>query len=432
MKSVYIIISCLCLLITDPVFAQVPEPYGWYRLQSPINESLRKLYFTDLNNGWAASLSGSIIHTTNSGKTWQIQTTNVTTPIVDIFFLGPQKGWALTYPSEPPFGTSILKTDNGGLSWIKDSVFFENEIFSTVFFSNDSIGYVGGQGIKKTTDGGLTWFNAFIEPGGVSTLPVNKFIFYSDIFGYACGGRVDVAGVIWKTTDGGNNWSSQGLSPDQIYDIYIIDSLNAISLSGDPELLYPLAILRTSDAGINWSFTDLPFFGISYALDFINSNEGWAAAGYKFLFSSDGGSNWSEEFLFDSTIVYDLQFVDKFTGFACGENGVLLKFVSPERDLPDKPIIDIGQNFPNPFSEKTTFIISAISTKIDLPVKAKINLYDMLGNEVLSFAEQEFYSGFYDFTFNASDYNEKISSGVYILALMYDNTVISKKIIYMK
>ena len=432
MKSVYIIISCLCFLITNLVFAQVPEPYGWYHLQSPTTESLRKLFFTDLNNGWAASLGGSIINTTNSGKTWQIQTTNVTTPIVDIFFLNPQKGWALTYPSEPPFGTSILKTTNGGINWVKDSVFFENEIFSTIFFSNESIGFIGGQGIKKTTDGGLTWFNSFIEPGGVSTLPVNKFIFYNEVFGYACGGRVDVAGVIWKTTDGGNNWASQGLSPDQIYDIYIIDSLNAISLSGDPELLYPLAILRTSDAGLNWSFTDLPFFGISYALDFINLNEGWAAAGYKFLFSSDGGNNWKEEFLFDSTIIYDLQFVDEFTGFACGENGVLLKFVSPERDLPDKPIVEIGQNYPNPFSEKTTFIISAISTEIDLPVKAQIKIYDIIGNEVISFAEQEFYSGFSPFVFNVSDYKRQISSGVYILALIYDNNVISKKIIYMK
>ena len=203
-------------------------------------------------------------------------------------------------------------------------------------------------------------------------------------------------------------------------------------MSGDPELLYPLAILRTSDAGINWSFTELSFFGISYAIGFINSTEGWSAAGYKLLFSSDGGINWKEEFLFDSTIVYDLQFVDEYTGFACGENGALLKYVSPERDLPDKPIIEIGQNFPNPFKEKTTFIISAISTKLDLPVKAQIKLFDILGNEVLSFSELELYSGFYDFIFNVSDYDAELSSGVYILALFYDNNVVSKKIIYMK
>lgn len=111
----------------------------------------------------------------------------------------------------------------------------------------------------KTIDGGLTWLNSFIEPGGVSTLPINKFSFYSNTFGYACGGRVDVAGVVWRTTDGGNNWSSIGLSPDQIYDVYVIDSLNAVSLSGDPELLYPIAVIKTSDAGITWSFTDLSF-----------------------------------------------------------------------------------------------------------------------------------------------------------------------------
>ena len=123
-----------------------------------------------------------------------------------------------------------------------------------------TLGFIGGNGIKKTTDGGLTWTNAFIEPGGVSTLPINKFSFYSKTFGYACGGRVDIAGVIWRTTDGGNNWTSIGLSPDQIYDVYVVDSLNAISLSGDPELLYPIAIIKTTDAGVSWNFTESALF----------------------------------------------------------------------------------------------------------------------------------------------------------------------------
>ena len=353
LNKVYLVF--LILFFSMLSFAQ--RTSEWERLISPTNETLRRLYFVDKNNGWAVSLGGKIINTIDAGETWHIQNSTVTTPIVDIFFINPNRGWALTYPSEPPFGTSILKTTNGGLDWIKDSVFFENEIFTTIVFLDENTGFVGGNGIKKTTDGGFTWTKSFIEPGGVSTLPINKFSFYSRTFGYACGGRVDVAGVIWRTTDGGNNWSSIGLSPDQIYDVYVVDSLIAISLSGDPELLYPIAIINTTDAGISWAVDTLSFFGISFTIDFLDDKEGWSAAGYKFLYSGDGGKTWTEQFIFDSTIVYDLQFVDKYTGFACGQDGVLLKYTSYKKFAPDKPIFEIGQNHPNPFSEKTTFYV---------------------------------------------------------------------------
>jgi hypothetical protein len=356
----------------------------------------------------------------------------VTTPIVDIFFINPNRGWAITYPSEPPFGTSILTTSNGGTDWVKDSVFFENEIFSTIIFLDENVGFIGGNGIKKTTNGGLTWTNAFIEPGGVSTLPINKFSFYSKTFGYASGGRVDIAGVIWRTTDGGNNWTSIGLSPDQIYDVYVVDSLNAISLSGDPELLYPIAIIKTTNAGITWDYSELPFFGVSFAIDFLDDKEGWSAAGYKFLSTNDSGKTWIEEFIFDSTIVYDLQFVDKYTGFACGQDGVLLKYTSYKKFAPDKPTFEIGQNHPNPFSEKTTFYVYSATPDFDLPARAQIKLFDVLGNEILTLADQEFYSGVYEFTFNPSKEYKNISSGVYFLTLISGDIKQSMKILYIR
>ena len=424
-----IFFSFLLFAITD-LFAQ--EPYGWTKLKSPTNETLRRLYFVDEKNGWAVSLGGKIINTTDAGKTWEIQNSSVTSPIVDIFFINPNRGWAITYPSEPPFGTTILTTANGGKIWTKDSVFFANEIFSTIVFLDESKGYIGGNGIKKTTDGGLTWKNSFIEPGGVSTLPINKFSFYSKTFGYACGGRIDVAGVVWRTTDGGNNWSSIGLSPDQIYDVYIVDSLNAISLSGDPELLYPIGIIKTTDAGVTWNFKELSFFGISFAIDFLNSKDGWSAAGFKFLATNDGGETWSEQFIFDSTIVYDLQFVDEYTGFACGQDGVLLKYISPERDLPDEPVFEILQNYPNPFTEKTTYIVTAITTDFDLPARAQIKLFDVLGNELLTLVDQDFYSGFYEFVFDPSKEYKNISSGVYFLALISGDIKQTIKILYLR
>lgn len=404
----------------------------WERLSSPTSDVLRKIYFYDQNNGWAVGLSGAIVHTSNGGLTWNLQNSNVTTPIVDVFFVNKNLGWALTYPQTPPFGTTILKTTNSGIVWSKDSVFFQNEIMLTVHFFNDTVGFLGGNGIKKTVDGGKTWANSYIEPGGVSTLPINNFSFFSNTFGYACGGRVDVAGVIWRTTDTGDTWSYLGLSPDQIFDVFIFDSLNALALSGDPEGFYPISNIKTTDGGLSWVSSVLPFFGLSFTIDFQNEQEGWSASGYKFLRTGNGGKTWIEELTPDSTIVYDLQFVDKFTGFACGADGVLLKFTSFKKPFVDKPVFELLQNHPNPFSEKTTFRVTAITPDFDIPSRAQIKLFDILGNELLTLVDQNFNSGSYEFIFDPAHNNRSISSGIYLLVLFSDDEIQSRKIVYLK
>jgi photosystem II stability/assembly factor-like uncharacterized protein len=404
----------------------------WVVLNSPTNDVLRKIFFVDINNGWASGLSGTIIHTSNGGHTWVLQNSTVSGPIVDIFFINNSRGWALTYTQTPPFRTIILKTTNGGEVWFPDSVFFNNEFISTVFFFDEFAGFLGGNGVKKTINGGQTWVNAHIDSGMVSALPINRFSFYSNTFGYACGGRLDVAGVIWRTTDGGNNWSSLGLSPDQIFDVFILDSLNAVTLSGDPEGFYGIGLIKTSDAGLTWSYSELPIFGLCYTLDFLNNQEGWSASGYKFLHTEDGGKTWTEEPTPDSTIIYDLQFVDQYTGFACGENGALLKFVSFKTPVVTEPVFDILQNYPNPFREKTTIEITAITPDFDVPVRAKIKLFDILGKELLTLADQDFYWGRYGFILNPSLSGQNLSSGVYFVTLISGNTTLSKKIIYLK
>jgi hypothetical protein len=172
--------------------------------------------------------------------------------------------------------------------------------------------------------------------------------------------------------------------------------------------------------------------GVSFALDFLNNKEGWSAAGYKFLNTNDGGETWNEELTPESTIVYDLQFVDQYTGFACGQDGVLLKYTSYKKYVPDKPTFEIGQNYPNPFSEKTTFYVYSATPDFDLPARAQIKLYDILGNELLTLADQDFYSGVYEFIFNPSRDYKNISSGIYFLTLTSGDIKQSTKILYLK
>jgi photosystem II stability/assembly factor-like uncharacterized protein len=418
------------LFFCKSLFAQSTSE--WEVLQSPTNDLLRKLYFVDASNGWATGLTGTIIHTTDAGNSWSLQNSNVTSPIVDVFFINKNLGWAITYPDTPPFGTTILKTTNGGINWSSEDFPFPQKFMSCIYFADEQTGWIGGSGIAKTTNGGLTWQECLIDSGGFSNYPVYDLNFYNKDFGYACGGRVDVAGVIWKTTNGGDSWSSIGLSPDQIFDVFIFDSLNAIALSGDPELFYGVAKLTTSDAGTSWQYEELPIFGISYATDFLNEDEGYSASGFQLLHTVSGGTTWETEMVIDSLTIFDLQFVDEYTGFACGQDGALLKFTSFRKPQIDKPTFELMQNFPNPFFEKTKIRFAVLSQLFYTPTRVKIKLFDILGKEIATIVDEDFYWGFYERDFNPIKQNLILSSGVYIISLISGDSFISKKMIYLK
>lgn len=405
----------------------------WEVLQSPTTDLLRKLFFVDSENGWATGLTGTIVHTSDAGNSWSLQNSNVTTPIVDVFFINKNLGWALTYPDVPPFGTTLLKTTNGGNDWIKIDSLFQLKFMSCIYFADDQTGWIGGTGISKTTNGGLTWQECLIDSGAYSNYPVYDLNFFNKDFGYACGGRVDVAGVIWKTTNSGESWSSIGLSPDQIFDVFIFDSLNAIALSGDPELLFGVAKLTTSNAGTTWEYEELPIFGISFALDFLNKDEGYSASGFQLLHTVNGGINWETEMVIDSLTIFDLQFVDKYTGFACGQDGTLLKF-NKLTDVQDFKVtqlnFDLEQNYPNPFNSTTIIkytVPSVISTE-GRNLSITLAVYDVLGNEVARLVDEEQPVGNYEVPFDASNF----ASGIYFAQLNIESYNSSIKLVYIK
>jgi hypothetical protein len=130
--------------------------------------------------------------------------------------------------------------------------------------------------------------------------------------------------------------------------------------------------------------------------------------------------------------VYDLQFVDKYTGFACGQDGVLLKYTSFKKSSLDKVKFEWSTNYPNPFSEKTTIEFTVLSPDFGIPTKAKLKLYDILGNEIATLFEDEFEWGRYEYEFNPLKENLTLSSGVYILFLISEDSFITKKIVYLK
>jgi len=410
-------------------------------LDPPTDKLLRHVFFVGSTTGWCAGRDGIIIHTSDGGNTWVEQYSTVQTFIVSLFFLDKNLGWALTIRDTPPFGTTVLETTNGGEEWIPTDYPEDNVFMNTIFYFDSLNGWIGGSKIAGTTDGGLSWVDANIDSGFVSNLPVLNFNFYSRQFGYACGGFIDLAGVIWRTTDFGLNWSSMGVSPDQIFDMFVFDSLKTITLSGDPEGFFGIGNIKTSDAGENWSFEELPLFGLSFAIDFRTNTEGWSASGFKFLFTSDKGATWIEKQTPDSAVIFDLNFADSSTGYAVGENGAILKYkwnITKAEDninLPEKFVLH--QNYPNPFNPSTKIKFTVPTPTLSpSPYRGEgkrerlitLIVYDVLGNEVAVLVNEEKSAGNYEVDFNANG----LTSGMYFYRLSANGFVQTKKMVLLR
>ena len=416
------------------LYPSLSQTTPWKKQQSPVNSTLRNISFIDSLTGWAAGDSGVIIHTTDGGNNWVVQNSTVQTFITDIFFIDDKIGWATSIKDIFPFNTIILKTTNGGLNWSAENFQDTTALMRTVFFFDSLNGFIGGSYIAYTSDGGNSWTRANVDSNIVSNFPVFEFNFYNRRYGYACGGRLDVAGVVWRTTDFGLNWNAQGVSADEVFDIFIFDSLNAISLTGDPEGFYPIAKINTTDGGNSWDYDTLSFRGISFRLDFRTYNEGWSASGYKFLLTTDRGNTWNEAATPDSSIVYDLQFMDARHGYAVGENGVILKLdpslVDVEYETTKPTEFILSQNYPNPFNP-TTRIQYAISNLPDGKASRQfvtLKVYDVLGNDIATLVNEEKPPGEYEIIFNATG----LPSGIYFYKIQAGSFTEIRKMILMK
>lgn len=362
MKKVVIILLVLCNLFS---FAQGT----WEKKALPTIQYLRSVCFTDSLYGWIAGDSGIMLHTTNGGNSWVQQITHTGNEITDVLFINRNQGWAsaLNY-AVAPYGTELLRTSNGGATWEKYPYPDENIFITSIFYFDSLNGWMGGRphAIAKTTDGGLTWAQATVDTSILAFFPVLTIQFYNEQYGYASGGMFDIAGVIWRTSDGGNTWHAMDASDapaDEVHGIHMFDSITVMGAGGDPDFGYGVGMIRTTDGGINWDYDELEIQGNAYDLDFRSATEVWAPLGtrQKLIYSLDGGTTWTDIIAPDSASIFDVTFPDSLHGYAVGRHGAFLKYHPPVVPfVAPSPVLNssqfrLYQNIPNPVQQKTSF-----------------------------------------------------------------------------
>lgn len=404
----------------------------WIRMESPTDKRIWRVQCLDSLNCWAAGDSGLIIHTSNGGVDWQLQNSTIYNNILDIFFLNENLGWAVAIKFDEPSGSYILNTSDGGVTWHNKLFDSLDTYFFTVNFLDSLNGFLAGAPsyvFYRTTDGGLSWNTVQFDSSTFSSLPIIDIEFYSNQYGFACGGQRDVVGIIWKTTDSGLSWSSTELGPEPLIELVIVDSLNIFGVGGDYE--YGAGIARSNDGGNSWTYLEPGVFGVATGISFRNENEAWICLGgeSKFIVTSDKGQTWTVEDTPELSGINDLTFADSLHGFAVGDGGVILKYKPQISSLiPDEKNLFLSnilyQNYPNPFNPRTK-----INWQSSVSSQQILKIYDLIGNEVITLLDEYYPAGFYEIEFSANDH---LPSGIYFYQLKIGESIQTKKMILLR
>jgi hypothetical protein len=100
---------------------------------------------------------------------------------------------------------------------------------------------------------------------------------------------------------------------------------------------------------------------------------------------------------------------------------IIITDVEDEQQLPTE--FALMQNYPNPFNPSTV-----ISYQLPVSSNVTLKVYDILGNEVATFVNEEKPAGSYEVKFDASG----LSSGIYFYKLQAGSLVETKKMILLR
>jgi hypothetical protein len=118
--------------------------------------------FTDANTGTAVGGSGTILRTTNGGSSWISQSSGTTNSLMSVSFTDANTGTVVG-----GYGM-ILRTTNAGSSWISQSSGTTNWLYGVSFTDANTGTAVGDYGtILRTNTGGVTGIKEgrlFINP----------------------------------------------------------------------------------------------------------------------------------------------------------------------------------------------------------------------------------------------------------------------------
>jgi hypothetical protein len=138
--------------------------------------------------------------------------------------------------------------------------------------------------------------------------------------------------------------------------------------------------------------------------------------------------NWIVQSIIPATEI-DLNLVGGGILFLPGLQSKIIANITNVKDDYSVPVeFNLFQNYPNPFnpSTKIRFTIPIVISSFSL--RTTLDVFDILGNEIITLIDKELTAGEYEFIFDAS----KLSSGVYFYQLKTGSYIITKKMVLLR
>ncbi|MBS4035826.1 MAG: T9SS type A sorting domain-containing protein [Ignavibacterium sp.] len=244
----------------------------------------------------------------NAQSGWTLQTNPLgagdSAMIGKVQFVSANEGWISAGNGK------LLHTTNGGINWLIvnpepiDTLFSWSDPAVGMSFINPSTGWIirtkgsfsqwNGAVVYKTTNGGADWSKQTLTDWkmGLSVQFIDANNGWITVWNVS--GTNITGGALLRTTNGGTNWNlAYNFGPGKVGIPFFVNSLTGWMIAGGVDSLS--LIKKTIDAGLNWTTqwgtTTQDIFN---AIHFSDVNNGWAVGRNGLILkTTNGGNSWA-------------------------------------------------------------------------------------------------------------------------------------------
>lgn len=397
------------------------------------------MYFMNETTGVIVNYTGRINKTTNAGVNWFMLQDSLNSKLRSTGFFDANTGIIGTLDSN----NILFRTTNGGLNWTNISSNITGTVpkgICGISIVNSTTAFATGRyfcpaNLIKTTNAGLNWISIPIDTSLMRSVVDCQF--WSQDSGFVVGGYsannniINGNSVVLFTSNGGTSWVRVYKSTRTNEWCWKIQFVNRqLGFVAIEKFNTPTFILKTSNGGQNWSEISLPNNIIDLeGIGFLNEQTGWVGGWgsnhrmpcYR---TTNGGGNW--HLAGWGINVNRFRFLNDSTAYAVGKSVYKLDYhtIGVQQVSTTIPhLFTLHQNYPNPFNPIT-------QVKFEIPKSSfvTIKVFDVLGNEIITLANEQLRAGSYSVNWDASIY----PSGIYFYKIITNGFSESKKMILIK
>lgn len=312
MKKILTLIAILYLSISSEIFSQ-----GWQWLNTGYPYIIFDMCFPpgQSNVGYAVGSTltfggeGAILKTTDGGSSWVKISADTLPGLKAVCFTSVDVGYVGGYQNR------LMRTTNGGSSWNMEVIDSKLWYFNNIDFWDADHGVVVSypSSVYRTSDAGVTWTPTFGLKHSVED------VCYADSSTlFLVGGDER----IYKSTNAGFYWIEvdSGLILHTYLGVEFYDSNFGIVTGEDGK------VVVTTDGGINWTISNAGGFGLIRSAYIMNQSTAFVAGTPEQVYkTTNGGINWLSDFSGGNTeAFYKIIFTENNKGLICGSGGKFL------------------------------------------------------------------------------------------------------------